>query len=146
MKALRTRLIVLAGLASVTGALVTPAQAQSLDRAYKGNLECEGNPARTSLAIIVRNGNVTADAETYDIDGLLVAPNIAGGAVDSGGVLHFGHTVYMGKVELRANYKVTLGAAGGTLTGTQVWTRSTGGDGVTRTCTGAVFEVGLPKR
>jgi len=47
---------------------------------------------------------------------------------------------------LHANYTVNLGAAGSTLTGTQVWTRATGGKSVTRTCTGTVFEVGLPKQ
>jgi hypothetical protein len=47
---------------------------------------------------------------------------------------------------LRANYTVILGAAGDTLTGTQVWTRATGGDSVTRTCKATVFEVELPKR
>jgi hypothetical protein len=71
---------------------------------------------------------VTADTPTYDIDGLLIEPNLAAGTVDSAGVLHFGHTVYMRNAELRANYTVSLSAAGGTLTGTQVWTRATGGD------------------
>jgi hypothetical protein len=88
---------------------------------------------------------VTADTPTYDIDGLLIEPNLAAGTVDSAGVLYFGHTVYMRNAELRANYTVSLSAAGGTLTGTQVWTRATGGDSVTRTCKGTVFEVGLPK-
>jgi len=115
--------LLLGGSTIVTSALANSAQAQSLDRrAYKGNLECEETPARTSLAIIVRDGMVTADAPTYDMDGLLISANIAAGRVDSAGVLHFGHTVFMRDAELRANYTVTLGAAGGTLTGTQVWT------------------------
>jgi hypothetical protein len=109
-------------------------------------LECEETPARTSLAIIVGDGIVTADAPTYDIDGLLISPIIAGGRVDSAGVMHFGYTVDLRKAVMRANYTVTFSAAGGTLTGTQVWTRATGGDSVTRTCTGTVFEVELSKQ
>jgi hypothetical protein len=61
-------------------------------------------------------------------------------------MFHLGCAVYTRDAELHANYTGTLSAAGGTLTGTQVWTRSTGGGGVTRTCTGTVFEVGLPKQ
>src|SRR5215470_11245706 len=86
--------LLLGGSAVISCALPNTAQAQSLDRrAYKGKLECEETPARTPLAIIVSDGMVTADAPTYDIDGLLISPIIAGGRVDSAGVLHFGHTV-----------------------------------------------------
>src|SRR5215831_21127216 len=94
--------LLLGGSGFVGCALANTAQAQSLRRAYKGNLECEGTPARTSLAIIVSDGIVTADAPTYDMDGLLHSANIAGGRVDSAGVLHFGHTVDMRKAVLRA--------------------------------------------
>src|SRR5262249_54702051 len=114
--------LLLGGSAVISCALASTAQAQSLRRAYKGNLECEETPARTSLAIIVDDGIVTADAPTYDMDGLLLSPIIAGGRVDSAGVLYFGYTVDVRKAVLRATYTVTLSAAGGTLTGTQVWT------------------------
>ena len=129
------------------------AQAQSLDRrVYKGNLECEQTPAagksRTPLAIIVYNdGGISASADTYDIDGLRLIPAaMAAGTVDSAGVLHFAGTLWTRHEQLRANYTLTLNATGGTLTGTQVWTRATGGESVTRTCTGIVFEVEPPKR
>lgn len=147
------RLLGLIALAeSAIAFIVHPAQPQSFDRrAYKGNLECEQTPAagrsRTPLAITVHNGRVTASADAYDIDGLhLISQAIAAGTVDSAGVLHFGLTLFTHDAQLRANYTLTLSAAAGTLTGTQVWTRATGGDSVTRTCTGSVFEVGLPKR
>lgn len=144
------RLIALAGLAIAS--IVHPAQPQSLDRhAYKGNLECEQTPAagksRTPLVITVHNGSVTALADTYDIDGLrLIRAAIAGGTVDSAGTLHFGLTLFTHGAQLHADYTLTLSAAGGALTGTQVWTRATGGDSLTRACTGTVFEVGLPKK
>jgi hypothetical protein len=132
---------------------VHPAQPQSRDhRVYKGSLECERTPAagksRTPIAIIVYNdGGVFASADPYDIDGLrLIAATVAGGTVNSDGTLHFGVTVFMHGPQLHATYTVTLSAAGGTLTGTQVWTRETGGESVTRTCTGTVSEVGLPKQ
>jgi hypothetical protein len=144
------RLIALAG--SAIASIVQPAQPQSLDRRdYKGNLECELTPAagksRTPLAITVHNGRVFASADAYDIDGLHLIPQaMAAGTVDSAGVLHFGGTLFTRDTQLRANYTLTLSAAGGTLTGTQVWTRATGGDSVTRTCTGSFFEVRLPKQ
>ena len=145
------RLITIAGSVIAIGIWFNPAQPQSFDRAYKGSLECEKTPAagksRTSLGIIVRNGGVMASTDAYDIDGLRLIPAaMAAGTVDSAGVLHFAGTLWTRHEQLRANYTLTLNATGGTLTGTQVWTRSTGGDGVTRTCTGSVFEVGLPKR
>jgi hypothetical protein len=46
--------------------------------------------------------------------------------------------------EFRGNYSGTLNATGGTLTGTQVWTRASGGGGVTRACTGALLEIKCP--
>jgi len=139
--------LLLGGSTIVVSALADSAQAQSLDRrALKGNLECENTPARTSLTIIVGDGRVTAVVPTYDINGVLIEPNLAGGSVDSAGNLHFGQTVYMPNAALRANYTVTLSAAGSILTGTQVWTETTGGRSVTRTCKGPVFKVGLPKQ
>src|SRR5262245_48258898 len=136
--------LLLGGSTIVICTLANPAQAQ-LRRAYKGNLECGQTPA-TSLAIIVSAGSISADVPTYDIDGLLISPAMAGGSVDPAGVLRFGYTISSPKSELRAHYTVTLSGVGGTLTGTQVLTRATGGDSITRTCKGTVFEVELPKK
>jgi hypothetical protein len=128
------------------GAPFNPAQPQSFDRAYKGSLECEPLPPgrgtlRTTLTITVRDRNVTAVLSIFDVDGLHEVPlAMAGGTVDAAGVLHLGHTVYTSDAEFRGNYTATLSATGGTLAGTQVWTRTSGGE-VTRTCTGNVAEI-----
>ena len=54
---------------------------------------------------------------------------MAAGTVDTAYVLHLGHTVF----SLTPNFAVTntgtLKATGGTLTGTRVWTRASGGGG-----------------
>jgi hypothetical protein len=146
MNARTLALIVIAGSATAICALFNPAQPQSFDRAYKGSLECEQLPpgngtSRTPITITVRDGHGMAVTSIVGIDGLREDPlAMATGAVDAAGVLHLGHTVFTFDAEFRGNYTVTFSATGGTLTGTQVWTRESGGDG-TRTCTGAVFEI-----
>jgi hypothetical protein len=62
---------------------------------------------------------------------------MAAGTVDAAGVLHLGHTAFTRDAEFRGNYTATLSGTGGTLTGTHVWARASGGD-VTRTYTGNV--------
>jgi hypothetical protein len=97
--------------------------------------------------MIVHHRSVDASTDVYDIDGLrLIGAVVVAGTVDSAGVLHFAGTVWTHRELLRANYTLTLSATGGTLTGTQVWTRDTGGESVTRTCTGIVSELEPPKR
>jgi hypothetical protein len=146
------RLITMAGSVIAIGISFNPAQPQSFDRAYKGSMECDQIPTsagilRTTLTMTVRNGRVIASAPVFDIDGLhLITSAVAAGTLDAGGVFHLGYTISTRDAEFHGNYSGTLTATGGTLTGTQVWTQATGGESVTRTCTGIVFEVEPPKR
>ena len=145
-------LIAMAGSAIAIGAPpVGLAQPQSFDGAHKGSLECEQTPAgigslRTPLAIIVHNGTIVASAPIFDIDGRQeISAAVATGTVDADGVLHLAHTVSTRDATFHGDYTGTLNATGGTLTGTQVWTRAAGG-GATRTCKGNVLKVGPPRR
>jgi hypothetical protein len=88
--------------------------------------------------IIIRNGRVIAS--TQDITAA-----VAAGRVDENGAFRLGATVFMPNGTLRVNYTGTLSAAGGTLTGTQVWTR-TGGEIDTRSCEGAFIAANQPAR
>jgi hypothetical protein len=127
------------------------AQPKSFDGAYKGSLECEQLTAgigvfRTPLSIIVRNGRVMALVPAFDIDGKHeLSPAMTAGTIDLDGVFRVGYTLYTRDASIGGDYSVTLNAAGGTLTGTQVLTREITGDGGTRTCKGTVVQVELPR-
>jgi hypothetical protein len=142
-----------AGSLFVFGALPSkPALSQSLEGAYTGSLECKQMPAstgilRTPLAIIVRNGRVVASAPIFDIDGTHeISSAVATGTVDADGVLHLAYSVFTRDADFHGDYTGTLHAAGGTLIGTQVWTRGNAGGGVTRTCAGTIFEAKSPRQ
>jgi hypothetical protein len=146
------RSIAAAGSLIAIGALpAKPAQAQASDRMYKGSLECQPILAgsgifRMPLTISVRTNRALAMVfDVFDIDG---KPDTsfaaAGGPVDENGAFHIAGTLFKGDSELRADYNGTLNAAGGTLTGTQIWTRPSGGR-VERTCAGVVSEVQTPR-
>jgi hypothetical protein len=64
-----------------------------------------------------------------------------GQGVDAGGVLDLGYTIFTRDAEFHGSYSGTLTATGGTLTGTQVWTRATSGESVTRTCTAPFWKL-----
>jgi hypothetical protein len=127
------------------------AQQQSFDGAYKGSLECEQMPEdirnlRTPLAMIVRNGMVVASASMFDLDGRQeLADTVVTGTVNANGVFHLGVTVFARDASSHVDYTGTFNTTGGTLTGTQVWTRATAGDGgATRTCNGTFVKVTSP--
>lgn len=119
-------------------------QPNSFDGAYKGTLECEwGGPEafRSLLTIIIRDGSVTSS------DGREELAGIPGrGTVDPDGVFRFGYILYARDYSVRADYSGMLSDTGGTLTGTQVLTRETTGDGGTRTCKGTFLKVEVPRR
>ena len=152
MNARSLGLITMAG--SVIAIGVPPpklAQAQSFDGAYKGSLECKQMPAgigilRTPLAMTIRNGKVVASAPIFDIDGRQeIWSAVATGKVDADGMLHLAYTVVTRDAAFYGDYTGTLDATHGTLSGTHVWTRTTAGGVVARTCTGTVFEVSSPR-
>jgi hypothetical protein len=134
------------------GAPADLAQSQPFDGAYKGSLECDQRQPdigilRTPLAITVRNGRAVASAPIFDIDGRHeIASAVATGTVDAGGTLNLAYTVYTRDAEFHGHYTGTLNATGGTLTGTQVWTRVPAGGDVTRICTGIIFDVASPRQ
>jgi hypothetical protein len=140
-------LIVAVGLAAAIGVLPARlAHPQSFDGAYKGSMDCEQVPSdnrifRTSLAIIVKDGKVHASMTMFDVDGKEeFLPEMAAGTVDADGALRFSDRTFTHRGNLQADYTGALNAAGGTLTGTQVWARTTG-ETVTRTCKGTVVAI-----
>jgi hypothetical protein len=127
-----------------------PVQPASLDGVYKGSMACERTTGGVAtfhgtLAITVRDGrHVMAATPTFDAEGrkqLLLG--WATGIVDPNGEFRVGFVAYMRDDTLHADYSGTISATGGTLTGTEVWTRATGED-VTRSCKGEFVRVERP--
>ena len=78
----------------------------------------------------------------FDLDGReQIWSAVASGAVDAEGRLQIGHTVYERGATFHAEYTGMLTATGGSLTGTQVWTRASAAEEITRTCTGILVRV-----
>jgi hypothetical protein len=152
---MNTRLVGLITIAGSVIAIGAPqpgrVQAQSLDATYKGSLECEQVPpgigsVRTPLAIIVHSGRALASAPIFDVNGRHeISDAVATGTLDGDGVLRLAHVVFTHDASFQGEYTGMINATGGTLTGTQVWTRSAGGV-VTRTCKGNVYEVKAPRQ
>jgi hypothetical protein len=109
-------------------------QPQSFEGAYRGTLECwpTDDPVkstRTQLAIIVRHGRIIASTQE-------IVAAVASGTVNENGEFRLGAIAFTPDGTLRMTYTGTLSAGGGTLTGTQVWTRKEGATIDTRSCKG----------
>jgi hypothetical protein len=129
------------------------------DGIYKGSWECEQSGLgmlRTSLLLNVQEGGVFALASLFDIDGremsereaamdvngdIRFALDAAGGIVDAHGAFRLAGTLDTGNATFHSTYTGRFSGAGGTMTGTQVWRRASGGDSVSRTCNGTFVKV-----
>jgi hypothetical protein len=99
---------------------------------------------RTSFSIIVHDGRAMAGGDIVDIDGKRrpeLLSMVVTGTVDANGVFRLGGTFFDLDATFEAKYTGALNASGGTLSGTQNWTRAGGGDGVVRACKGTVLVV-----
>lgn len=108
---------------------------QSFDGFFRGNLECaptsnQARRVRTQSLILVRDGSIMLSITRDD------PTLIATGKADENGAFRAAGTAYMPGGTLQMNYTGTLSVTGGTLTGTQIWTRRDG-EIETRTCEGA---------
>lgn len=145
-----TKHIVLIGIsvpvlaASITIALAQNTSNPSLDGAYRGNLVCDQLPGthgilRAPLDMTLNGGNVVAARPIFNLDGSrVVGTEIAIGTVGTDGALHLTSNWAVARGSFKGSYSGTLAATGGTLTGTEEWTRSPAdGGNATRTCYGA---------
>jgi hypothetical protein len=145
-----TNRIVLIGLsilvlaANITIALAQNASNPPFDGAYRGNLVCEhlsgtAGILRGPLDMTVNGGNVVAGRPIFNRDGtLVVGTEIIIGAVGTDGAVHLTSNWVSARASFKGTYNGTLAATGGTLTGTEEWTRTPAdGGNVTRACYGA---------
>jgi len=127
---------------------VALAQQQSSDGAYRGSLVCEHLPGtvgilRGPLDMMVTSGTVVAARPVFNRDGSrVVGTEIATGTVATDGQLHLtSHWISAG-VTFKGTYNGTLNAIGGTLTGTEAWTRTpANGGNASRACFGAFVKL-----
>jgi hypothetical protein len=133
--------------AVLLSALLAPsaglAQQQSIDGAYRGSLVCAHMPGtlgilRAPFDIIVNSGNVVAARPIFNRRLLVAGTEIATGTVGADGALQLTANWVAAGASVKATFSGTLAATGGTLTGTEVWTRSAANGGnASRACYGA---------
>ena len=128
------------------------------DGIYKGSSECEQSgigTLRSSLLLLVGDDEMFASASLFDIDGremsqregardvrgaFRLAREGARGIVAPDGAFHLADTVNAGDATFHSAYTGRFSATGGTMTGTQAWTR-VGGSSASRTCNGTFVKV-----
>jgi hypothetical protein len=120
------------------------AQQQPIEGAYRGSIVCEHLAGavgilRAPLDFTVSGTKVVAARPIFNRDGTrVVGSEIATGTVNSDGTLHLTSSWAAAVASFKGTYNGTLNATGGTITGTQAWTRSpANGGNVSRACYGA---------
>ena len=151
MKAWRFGQPAMAGAFIATGAFGSAmAQQQLFDGYYRGSWECEQSGIgmlRTELRLRVRNGKIGMSMEyRFDIDGQAkFAPPGTGGIVAPDGAFRLDTGMYSRDETFHNTYTGKFSATGGTMTGTEVWTRVPAGrKSVSRTCNGTFAKVEPP--
>jgi hypothetical protein len=126
-------------------------QQQSIEGAYRGSVVCEHLPGtagilRAPLDIVVSGTTVVAARPIFNRNGtLVVGTEIATGTVNSDGTLRLTSSWAAAGGSFKGNYNGTMNATGGTITGTEAWTRSpANGGSASRTCYGAYVRGPIP--
>ncbi len=149
----RTRIVALAAVSAGTLAAGTlaagPAAAQALapaaapEGAFRGAYVCEKLPLtrgvlRAPLDLVIRGGSVQFARPLFNLNGRVVGSELGAGTIDPDGRVHLTSQWSFRGNTAKGDYSGTLGATGGTLTGTQAWTGQEGGEPLRRTCTAAL--------
>lgn len=117
--------------------------AQAFDASFRGSYICEQMattrdilrvPARLSAA----GSAVRLTRPLLDLGGHRIGIEVARGSIDRDGALRLSSRWSLLGNVAQGRYRGTLTPAGGTLTGTQIWTGPGGGDPVVRSCTVAL--------
>ena len=151
---MHTRFTCLAGLllAISAPAIGSAQEQQSLDGAYWGSIVCEHLSGtlgilRAPLDVIVTGTAIIGARPIFNRDGSrVVGTEIATGTVNADGTLHLTSTwASGGGGDFKGTYNGMLTTTGGTLTGTEAWTRSLANGGNTsRPCYGAYVKGPAP--
>jgi hypothetical protein len=116
---------------------------QALEGKFRGTYVCEKLPTtrdilRAPLDLVVHENIVQFARPLFNLDGTrVVGSELAAGNIDANGTAHLTSEWAFRGDTAEAEYNGTLTSAGGTLTGTQRWTRP-GSGSLTRTCMAAL--------
>jgi hypothetical protein len=134
------RILAIAALASL---LAAPVRAESLDGAYRGSYVCEKTQATKNILcvaidLIVSGTDVRFGRPLFNLQGTRVTgTEMASGTIDAAGKVHLNSEYVVLGFAVHGAYDGTIGAHGGTLTGTQSWHWPDGSPG-SRTCVAAL--------
>jgi hypothetical protein len=124
-------------------AFAAPVYADSLDGAYRGSYVCEKTQAtqgilRVPIDVLVTSKDVRFGRPLFNLRGTRVTgTELASGTVDDAGKLHLASDYVVLGFAVHGDYEGTIGAHGGTFTGTQSWQWPDGRRG-SRTCVAAL--------
>ena len=126
-------------IATMAPLLAAPASAEPVDGAYRGSYVCEKTQAtknilRIPLDLAVNGTDVRFGRPLFNLKGTRVTgTEMASGTIDAAGKAHLNSEYAVLGFAVRGTYDGTIGAHGGTLTGTQSWQWPDGSPG-SRTC------------
>ncbi len=127
------------------------AQQAATEGPYRGSIVCEqlsgtAGILRGPLDIVVAGTTVIAARPVFNRNGSrVVGSEIATGTVNPDGTLHLTSSWTSAAASFKGSYNGTLGATGGTITGSQEWKRSASNSGNTsRPCYGAFVRAPKP--
>ena len=130
-------------IAATASLLAAPAGAESLDGAYRGSYVCEKTQAtrnivRVPIDLVVTGTDVRFGRPLFNLKGTRVTgTEMASGTIDAAGKVHLNSEYVVLGFAVHGAYDGTMGAHGGTLTGTQSWRWPNGNPG-NRTCVAAL--------
>jgi len=130
-------------IAATASLLAAPVSAESLDGAYRGSYVCEKTPAtqgvlRVPIDLLINGTDVRFGRPLFNLKGTRVTgTEMASGTIDAAGKVHLGSDYVVLGFAVHGSYDGTIGAHGGTLTGTQSWRWPNGNPG-SRTCVAAL--------
>ncbi len=109
----------------VAALLAAPVGAESLDGAYRGSYVCEKTQAtqnilRVPIDLVVNGTDVRFGRPLFNLKGTRVTgTEMASGTIDAAGKVHLNSEYVVLGFAVHGAYDGTIGAHGGTLTGTQ---------------------------
>jgi hypothetical protein len=139
---MRTSPLALA-IAATAPLLAAPASAGSFDGAYRGSYVCEKTQAtqgvlRVPIDLLISGTDARFGRPLFNLKGTRVTgTELASGTIDAAGKVHLASEYVVLGFAVNGAYDGTIGAHGGTLTGTQSWRWPDGNSG-SRTCVAAL--------
>lgn len=130
-------------IAAMAAAFAVPAGAELLDGAYRGSYVCEKtqvtrNILRVPIDVLVSGKDIRFGRPLFNLRGTRVTGSeLASGTIDDAGKLHLVSDYVVLGFAVHGDYDGTIGAHGGTFTGTQSWQWPDGRRG-SRTCAAAL--------